>query len=63
MNLIIVPSQGRDNAKLSLLYHLLDTSEAETAYKVEVAPFSDIWKFYGDFVNPAIKSIWPDDDY
>jgi len=26
-------------------------------------PFSDIWKFYGDFVNPAFKSIWPDDEY
>jgi len=22
-------------------------------------PFNDVWKFYGDFVNPAFKSIWP----
>ena len=22
-----------------------------------------VWKFYGDFVNPAFESIWPDDDY
>jgi len=26
-------------------------------------PLNDVWKFYGDFVNPAFKSIWPDDDY
>ena len=24
---------------------------------------NDVWKFYGNFVNPAFKSIWPDDDY
>jgi len=26
-------------------------------------PFNDVWKSYGDFVNPAFKRIWPDDDY
>jgi len=28
-----------------------------------VTPFSDVWKFYDDFVNPAFKSILHDDDY
>ena len=25
-------------------------------------PFNDVWRFYGDFVNPAFKSM-ADDDY
>jgi len=44
------------------LYHLLDRFEVETklnSYK----PFNDVWKFYVDLMNPAFKSIWPDDDY
>jgi len=46
------------------LYHLFNRFEVETEYKVNsYKPFNDVWKFYGDFVNPAFKSIWADDDY
>jgi len=30
-------------------------------YKAELLQV--LWKFYGNFVNPAFKSIQPDDDY
>jgi len=26
-------------------------------------PSKPFWRFYGDFVNPAFKTAWPDDDY
>jgi len=40
---------------------MLDRFEVETVYKVEL--LRDVWKFYSNFVNPAFKGIWPDDDY
>jgi len=25
-------------------------------------PFNDVWIFYSNFVNPALQSIWSDDN-
>ena len=40
---------------------VFDRFEVDTEYKVEL--LQDVWEFYGEFVNPAFKSIWPYDDY
>jgi len=49
---------------LKVVFAVPDGLEEETAPKVEPGEsFNDIWRFYGNFVNHAFKSEWPDDNY
>ena len=49
---------------LKVVFAVPDIFEVETTPKVEPGEsFNDVWRFHDNFMNPAFKSKWPDDNY